>query len=237
MLKICVLEDEAAQMERMKAYLQKFQSEHADFEYVLDAYKNAFDLLEHYKRDVDLLFLDIRVPDMSGMEVAHRIREADQNVMIIFVTNLTQYAIEGYSVNAFDYILKPLAYNSFSSKLESELRMLSYRSSYITLDLRTRDGGRRVSADYITYIEISNHDIIVHVGAEQIRQWGTLSKLEAQLREAHFVRCSSSYLVNLKYVHKVRGDQLLVGGDTLSISRPRRKEFLNALAQYKGGSH
>ena len=56
MLKICVLEDEAAQMERMKAYLQKFQSEHADFEYILDAYKNAFDLLEHYKRDVDLLF-------------------------------------------------------------------------------------------------------------------------------------------------------------------------------------
>lgn len=196
MLKICVLEDEAAQMERMKAYLQKFQSEHADFEYVLDAYKNAFDLLEHYKRDVDLLFLDIRVPDMSGMEVAHRIREADQNVMIIFVTNLTQYAIEGYSVNAFDYILKPLAYNSFSSKLERALRMLSYRSSDITLDLRTRDGGRRVSADSITYIEISNHDIIVHVGAEQIRQWGTLS-----------------------------------------ISRPRRKEFLNALAQYKGGSH
>lgn len=237
MLKICVLEDEAAQMERMKAYLQKFQSEHADFEYVLDAYKNAFDLLEHYKRDVDLLFLDIRVPDMSGMEVAHRIREADQNVMIIFVTNLTQYAIEGYSVNAFDYILKPLAYNSFSSKLERALRMLSYRSSDITLDLRTRDGGRRVSADSITYIEISNHDIIVHVGAEQIRQWGTLSKLEAQLREAHFVRCSSSYLANLKYVHKVRGDQLLVGGDTLSISRPRRKEFLNALAQYKGGSH
>ena len=89
MLKICVLEDEAAQMERMKAYLQKFQSEHADFEYILDAYKNAFDLLEHYKRDVDLLFLDIRVPDMSGMEVAHRIREADQNVMIIFVTNPT----------------------------------------------------------------------------------------------------------------------------------------------------
>lgn len=237
MLKICVLEDEAAQMERMKAYLQKFQSEHADFEYVLDAYKNAFDLLEHYKRDVDLLFLDIRVPDMSGMEVAHRIREADQNVMIIFVTNLTQYAIEGYSVNAFDYILKPLAYNSFSSKMERALRMLSYRSSDITLDLRTRDGGRRVSDDSITYIEISNHDIIVHVGAEQIRQWGTLSKLEAQLREAHFVRCSSSYLVNLKYVHKVRGDQLLVGGDTLSISRPRRKKFLNALAQYKGGSH
>ena len=85
MLKICVLEDEAAQMERMKAYLQKFQSEHADFEYVLDAYKNAFDLLEHYKRDVDLLFLDIRVPDMSGMEVAHRIREADQNLSLIHI--------------------------------------------------------------------------------------------------------------------------------------------------------
>ena len=237
MLKICVLEDESLPLERMKAYLHQFQIEHSDFEYMLETYSSAFDLLEHYSRDVDLLFLDIRVPDMSGMEAAKRIREIDQNVMILFVTNLTQYAIEGYSVNAFDYILKPLAYNSFSSKLERALRMLSYRSSDITLDLRTRDGGRRVFADSITYIEISNHDIIVHVGAEQIRQWGTLSKFEAQLREAHFVRCNSSYLVNLKYVQKVRGDQLLVGGDTLSISRPRRKEFLNALAQYKGGSH
>lgn len=236
MLKICVLEDEAAQMERMKAYLQKFQSEHADFEYILDAYNNAFDLLEHYKRDVDLLFLDIRVPDMSGMEVARRIREADQNVMIIFVTNLTQYAIEGYSVNAFDYILKPLAYTSFSAKLERALRMLSYRSSNVTLDLKTRDGGRRVSADSITYIEVSNHGILVHVGKEALRQWGTLSKFEDALHDAHFVRCSSSYLVNLKYVQKILGDQVIVGGSSLSISRPRRKEFLNALAQYKGGS-
>ena len=237
MLKICVLEDESLPLERMKAYLHQFQIEHSNFEYMLETYSSAFDLLEHYSRDVDLLFLDIRVPDMSGMEAAKRIREIDQNVMILFVTNLTQYAIEGYSVNAFDYILKPLAYNSFSSKLERALRMLSYRSSDITLDLRTRDGGRRVSADSITYIEISNHDILVHIGTEQIRQWGTLAKFEEQLREAHFARCSSSYLVNLKYVQKVLGDQVLVGGDALPISRPRRKEFLNALAQYKGGSH
>ena len=79
-----------------------------------------------------------------------------------------------YSVNAFDYILKPLAYTSFSAKLERALRMLSYRSSNVTLDLKTRDGGRRVSADSITYIEVSNHDILVHVGKETLRQWGTL---------------------------------------------------------------
>ena len=236
MLKLCVLEDETVQMERLKTYLQKFQSEHPDFEYILDAYDRGFDLLEHYKRDVDLLFLDIRVPDMSGMEVARRIREVDENVMIIFVTNLTQYAIEGYSVHAFDYILKPLAYTSFSAKLERALRMLSYRSSDVTLDLRTRDGGRRISADAITYIEIPNHDILVHIGSETIRQWGTLSKFETALHDAHFVRCSSSYLVNLKYVQKILGDQVIVGGSSLSISRPRRKEFLNALAQYKGGS-
>jgi len=236
MIKICLLEDEAIQVRILKEYLNRFRMQHEDFAYALDIYDRALDLLEHYPRDADLLFLDIRLPDLSGMETAHRIRQVDANVMIIFVTNLTQYAIEGYSVNAFDYILKPLAYNSFSSKLERALRMLSDRTSDITLDLRTRDGGRRVSADSITYIEISNHDILVHIGTEQIRQWGTLSKFEDQLREAHFVRCNSSYLVNLKYVQKIFGDQVLVGGDTLSISRPRRKEFLNALAQYKGGS-
>lgn len=109
-MKICILEDEKTQTERMTEYLTRYQREHGDFDYVLETYSRAFDLLDAYRGDADLLFLDIRLPDQLGIETARRIREKDPRVMIVFVTNLAQYAIEGYSVRAFDYILKPVEY-------------------------------------------------------------------------------------------------------------------------------
>lgn len=236
-MKICYLEDEHTQIELFKSYLYRFQQEHTDFQYTLECYNSAVKFLETYQRDTDLLFLDIQVPDMLGIDVARRIREVDQNVMIIFLTNLTQYAIDGYSVNAFDYILKPLNYFSFSRKLQRALRMLSYRSSKQTLDVKTKEGGMRLAVDTIIYIEVSAHDIYIHTITEQIKQWGTLSKYEKLLKNEHFIRCGSSFLVNLKYVREIRRDQVLMANsDSVPISRTRRKEFLGALAQYKGGS-
>ncbi len=236
-MKICYLEDERSEIERLENYLTRFQAEQQGFQYVLESYDRAYQLLDAYRRDADLIFLDIQVPDMLGIDAARRIREVDQNVMIIFLTNLTQYAIDGYSVNAFDYILKPLNYFSFSRKLQRALRMLSYRSSSLTLELKTKEGGRRLAADAVTYIEVSAHDVYIHTMSERIKQWGTLSKYEELLKNAHFARCGSSFLVNLKYVKEICRDQVLVaGGDSLPISRARRREFLGALAQYKGGT-
>lgn len=235
-MKICILEDEQSQTEVLTGYLARFQQEHPELEYMLETYDRGFKLLDAFRRDADLLFLDIQVPDMLGIDVARKIRETDQKVMIIFVTNLSQYAIEGYSVDAFDYILKPVNYFSFAKKLERALRVLSYRSSSLMLDLKTREGGRRVAADSVTYIDVSAHDVYIHTATEVIQQWGTLSKYEELLRDAHFARCSTSCLVNLKYVRGVQKEQALVGGDRVTISRARRKEFLGALAQYKGGT-
>lgn len=235
-MKICILEDENTQARQLAEFFQAYQRENPDFSYALEVYDRGYKLLDAYGRGVDLVLLDIRVPDMLGMDVARRIRQIDQQVMIIFVTNLTQYAIDGYSVGAFDYILKPLNYASFSHKLQRALRALSYRRSHLTVDLKTAEGQRRISVDSITYIEISGHDVYLHTHDEIIRQWGTLSKFETMLGPAHFVRCSTCYLVNLKYVTGIQKGQVLVGDAALTISRTRRKEFMQALAQYKGGS-
>ena len=236
MLKIIVLEDENAQLAILKKYLHLYSQNNPSFEYSLTAYERGVLLLTDYCRDADLIFLDIRVPDMPGIDVARKIREIDDKVMIIFVTSLEQYAIDGYSVNAFDYILKPLQYSSFSAKLKRALNVLSYREPSLMLDLRTKEGGRRVSADCITYVESSGHDILFHAGDETIKQWGTLTKYETILKDARFVRCNTSFLVNLKYVKGIRKDLVDVSGELLPISRSRRKDFLAALAQYKGGS-
>lgn len=235
MYKIGLLEDEQEQAERLLGFLEQYHQAHPEFACTVQRYDRAMDLLDHYDRDCDLLFLDIRLPDMTGMEAAHRIRETDRRVMIIFVTSLTQYAIEGYSVQAFDYIVKPVSYEPFSAKLERALRVLSYRQTGVVLDIKTREGGLRLTSDMIHYLEVFDHDLLIHTDDGVIKQWGSLSKYEKQLTGAHFARCNSCYLVNLKYVRGVYGDEVVVGEDHLAVSKSRRKEFLQALAQYKGG--
>lgn len=235
MLKIGLLEDEQDQAERLILFLAQYRQSHPQFAYTLQRYSRALELLDHYERDFDLLFLDIRLPDMTGMEAAHRIRESDRNVMIIFVTSLTQYAVEGYSVQAFDYIVKPIGHESFAAKLERALRVLSYRRPGVVLDIKTREGSLRLSADMIHYFEVFDHDLLIHTDDGIIKQWGSLSRYEKQLAEAHFARCNSCYLVNLKFVRGIYGDEVLVGNDRLAVSKSRRKAFLQALAQYKGG--
>lgn len=236
MLKIMALEDDPSELRRLTDYLARYREEKPEFSYSLTSYDRGVAFLDHYRRDADLIFLDIRLPDMLGMEVAKHVRAADENVMIIFVTSLTQYAIEGYSVEAFDYILKPLHYPSFAAKLRRAEKQLSMRERGIFVDLRDKEGGHRLAADSITFIESSGHDLLFHTGGKTVRQWGTLSTYEKLLAPASFIRCHTSYLVNLKYVQGVKKDTVLVDGSEIPVSRPKRKEFLAALAQYKGGS-
>ncbi len=236
MMNIVILEDQADQAERLAKMLEKYASSHPDFTYTLRHYDRSLPLLTEYKCDADVLFLDIQVPDMLGMEAAKRIRAMDQKVMIIFITMLTQYAIEGYSVGAFDYVLKPVRYEEFSTKMDRICRMQAHQNTSLSLELRTKDEIRRISADDIAYIEVANHDILIHANGEVIRQWGNLKSYEEKLASAHFVRCNACYLVNLKYVRGISGDTVTVGQDELAVSKAKRKDFLIAVAQYKGGS-
>ena len=236
MLNIVILEDQAEQAERLSRMLSKYSSLHEDFTYQLKIYDRSIPLLTEYKCDADLLFLDIQIPDMLGMDVAKRIRTMDSQVMIIFITMLTQYAIEGYSVGAFDYVLKPVRFDEFSTKMDRVCRVLAHQNTSISLEVRTKEEIRRVSADDITYIEVANHDILIHTDGEIIRQWGNLKSYEEKLSSGHFVRCNACYLVNLKYVRGINGDMVSVGNDKLAVSKAKRKDFLMALAQYKGGS-
>lgn len=236
MYKILILEDEVPQLERLTGFLRRFGEENADFKYSVASYGSGVMFLTDYKCDADLIFLDIRVPDMLGIDVARKIRETDDSAMIVFVTSLAQYAIDGYSVDAFDYILKPIQYPSFSAKLRRILRVLGHRESELTIEVRTREDVRRIRASEIIYVESSSHDIFFHTDGETCRQWGTLLAYEEKLRDAGFARINTSFLVNLKYVEAVRKDEVVAGGAVLPLSRSKRKEFLTVLAKYKGGT-
>lgn len=236
MLKIMILEDDPVFARRLTDYLRQYEGSHDGLSFAVTSYCGAVDFLTAYRCDADLLLMDIQMPDMLGIDAAKRVRAIDTQVMMIFITTLTQYAIEGYSVGAFDYILKPLRYDVFAAKLDRALRVLSHAHSDVAIEIRTKHEVRRVSADEIKYIEISNHDVLIHTDHGTLRQWGNLKSFENALTGAHFARCNACYLVNLKYVQGIIGSDVDVGGELLSISKPKRREFLNTLAQYKGGS-
>lgn len=236
MLRIGILEDEKAQSDELIGFLEKYKSEHSGFSYMVRVFDEGRKLIFDYKQDFDLIFMDIRLPDMLGIDAAREIRKTDENVMIVFVTNLTQYAIDGYSVDAFDYILKPLMYGPFKLKLDRILNVLSRAGTKKWLTLKTKQLTFRIAADSILYVEVSGHDLIFHTAEKEYRIWGTLSKIEQDLAEEAFSRCNACYLVNLKYVELVKGYSVRVKGHELNISKNRRKDFMEDLARYKGGS-
>jgi DNA-binding LytR/AlgR family response regulator len=181
--------------------------------------------------------MDIQVPGMSGMETAKRIREKDGNVIIVFVTNLSQYAIKGYEVNAFDFILKPIDYNGFSMKLNRILTEYSHLHENYYVNIKNKEGVVRIPLEDLLYIEVVSHNIVFHKSDEEITIRGVLKDYVDDLSKHYFCLCNKGYLVNLAHVRKV--DKIFAfmsDGTKLLISKGKRKEFLEELNKYLGGT-
>lgn len=236
MPKVIIVEDESKHAQQLESLLHSYTKRHPDCVFDVTHYSSARRFLTEYALDADIIFLDIQMPDIDGMKAAKKIREVDSTVMLIFTTALTQYAIAGYEVQAFDYILKPLKADVFDVKLDRALRVLNYSHEEEWIDVSTKTETRRIPVNRITYIEVDNHDILIHTEQEVIRHWGSLKEYEQKLAPLHFARCNSCYLVNMKYVSTIKSDTVLVAKDELTVSRSKRKEFLVAFAKYKGGS-
>ena len=191
-------------------------------------------LLEDYRPVYDIIFLDVEMLHLDGMETARRIRELDSDVLLIFITNMAQYAIKGYAVGALDYVLKPVPYFAFSQQLQKAVNQLAKRTRhYLAVPV---DGGmRRLDAATIYYIESEGHRVHFYTEDGDFSAPGALKALEEKLAGRLFARCNSGYLVNLAQVSGVQQNTVQVGPHELQISRPKRRAFLAALADYIGG--
>jgi two-component system response regulator LytT len=236
MYTIRILEDEDEAASSLTSSLSRYAEEHG-LELQVERFKNAYDFLESYKPGMDLLFFDIEMPGMNGMEAAKKVRAMDPTALIVFVTNLAQYAIEGYAVCAFDFVLKPVRYGPFSLKLDRIFHELAHHHSEGKLVLNMKGSSVAIPLDSLLYVEIRNHDLIYHLeDGKTYKLRGTMAKAKEELADHHFSLCNACYLVNLKFVSGTRGNAVLVHDEELAISQGKRKEFMMDLASYFGGS-
>jgi len=233
MIKIAVIDDEKEERERLLGYCQRLRGESKE---VLDihVFLSGDEFLEKSDISFDLICLDIDMDGRDGISTAKEIRKTDEHVIIIFITNMAQMAIRGYEVQARDFIVKPINYYSFVMKMTDAFNMIRNRKVR-NIILSTADGMRRISTDDLYYIEVSGHYLYYHTKEQVFRQKASMKDIEDRLAGLSFKRCNNCYLVNLKYVDCVNKDDMKVGGDWLKISRPRKKEFLQSLANYMGG--
>ena len=233
MLKIAIVEDEAEATQRIVQYCKMYASEKS-MEISVSAYANPVDFLEKYRGEYDVVFMDIMMPLMDGMECAKHLREKDENVLLCFVTSMAHYAIRGYEVGAFDFILKPVGQAEFDMKLDRILRILNKRTEATVL-INSKTAVNKVAVRDLTYVEVYNHMLIYHTRAGQYEAYGKLSDLEADERFRRFLRVSPSHLVNCDHIASLTEDSIIVNGTRLPVSRRRRKECLEKMAALLGG--
>lgn len=152
-MKIIIVEDELIWQEKLREYLLKFSLE-SKIECKISIYNDGDSFLKDYKKDADLIFMDIELGKnkINGMEVSKKLREFDNNVLLIFVTNMSQFAVEGYEVDAIDFIVKPLNYYSFKMKIEKACRIIGKEASSKNKMISVENGTKNIMSSEILYI-------------------------------------------------------------------------------------
>ena len=232
-IKVILVEDDAKDAGIFKACLKRYGEENSET-FSLKVYDSALTFLSEYKSDAEMVFMDIELPDIDGMEASRRLREIDNKVVLVFVTNMAQYASKGYEVNAVDFILKPLQYYDFNMKMKKAVRVVQqYSEKYFMLS----EGGvkRRICVNDVIYVEVMVHNVVYHTEKGNIEIKGSLKETEKLLESYGFARCNNCYLVSLRHVTEIGKNTVIAGGEELQMSRPKRKAFIKSLADFYGG--
>jgi DNA-binding LytR/AlgR family response regulator len=233
--KVAIVEDNPQASQILSQMLEHYSQEN-NVTFDIELHPDGMEFINTFHSQYDLVFLDIEMPFMNGMDAAKELRKVDKNTLLVFVTNLAQFAVDGYEVQAFDFIIKPVKYANFKMKLTRIVNELQHRKQEGSILIQTRTMTRKVPTAEILYLEVQNHDVVFHLVDEQIQLRASLSAWEEKLEPYHFARCNSYTLVNLKHVTSVEGDVLMIHNEKLRFSRNKRTAFLNTFAQYIGGT-
>ena len=236
MYKLLMIEDDAVEADVLREHARRYAEERGE-EFSVTWYRSALELTGG-EQPFDLIFMDIDMPGINGMEAAELLRTYDTETPLIFVTNLAQYAVRGYEVQAIDFMVKPVTYGSFRLRMNKAMRYVA-RGSQESLAVQvSREETRVISLSSIAAVEVTNHDLTYHLdGDEDLVVHGSLSAIAERLLAAGFVRVSKSCMVSMGHIRAFRGDAVtLRDGSQYPMSRSMKREAVGTITRDLGGS-
>lgn len=232
MIRIAVVEDETFYARQLVEYLLRFEREQEEG-IEIECFSDGDDIVNGYNAQYDIILMDIQMKFMDGMSAAEEIRKLDTDVVIIFITNMKQYAIRGYAVEALDYIVKPISYFTLSERLKRAIARIKKKTRKVRT-FHVKGGIIRIQVEDLYYIESQGHTLIYHTSSGIYEGTGTMKELEELLAEDHFCRGNKSYLINLDRVEGIQGASVVVHGDLLPLGRYKKNSFMEMLTEYWG---
>ena len=232
MIKIAIVEDEVLYADQLQEYLKKYEEEYRET-FEISVFQDGDQIVHHYKAEYDVILMDVEMRFMDGMSAAEEIRKMDTGVVIIFITNMPQYSVRGYEVDALDYVLKPITYFAFAQRLNRAIERIKKRTKRV-ISVNIKGSQIRMPIESVYYIESQGHTLIFHGVNGEVEAPGTMKEIQEKLRDEHFFRGNKGYLINLAHVDRVVEGCAVVAGEELVLSRGRRKEFMEALAGFWG---
>ncbi len=232
MLQVAIVEDMEKDAEILTEFLNCYKTETKQ-DLTVRCFKSALSFINDYEPEYDIILMDIILPNMNGMEASKKIREIDETACLIFVTNMADYAVEGYQVNAMDYLVKPLNYTRFVRTMDKAVNYCTLRR-HQALTFKTTEGPVRMEASDIYYIRSYKHYVYIMTRDQEYRVRISMKELEDMLTDKLFFRCDNSYFVNMAHVDQIKRDTAAVGPWEIPVSRSRKKTFVNAFTCYLG---
>ena len=230
MIRIAICDDEKHMVDHIKAFVSDFFRK-KNREISIRTFLSGEDLLS-YDGQIDILFLDVQMKGMDGMETARKLRADQFRGFLIFITVLKEMVFQSFEVQAYDYLVKPVDEKQFEKTME-RLYVSMQNTGEDSLLVQKGYEGRIILKDEIVFCEVIDRKIYLNLASgEVVDYYERIENLETKLG-SHFFRCHRSYLINLKHLKGYKnGTAYMDNGKEVPVSRLRSREFSGVVLQY-----
>lgn len=243
MIKVAICEDSKMDREVLQRIVEYLMQERG-LGFQIEIYEDGESLLEGYSNHpVDLIFLDVMMKELDGIEVGRKIREIDQTVEIVYCTSSKDFAIVAYEIHALGYLLKPYEPGRIGAVLDYYVQKHPQKNQKF-IEVKSHRKSVIIPFKDILFMESDNKVVYIHTTTQgDIKVYNRLDVLEGDIRDERFLRCHQSYLVNLQYVAGlVDSDFIMIDDSMIPIRKSGRKlivkkyeEFLKETLQKEEG--